>query len=118
MRNARLHRKYDPGKHWLSHPEAYVTRFMRRLPSAGLILEVGCDEGQDLARISSAGHRAIGIDIDLAALLRARRSDASLVAMDGTALGFRGGAFRAAYMINVIHYLEDPQKAMTEIHDS
>jgi SAM-dependent methyltransferase len=69
--------------------------FLRaRLPTQGLVLDVGCGHGRHLRRLSDCS--MVGVDRDAMSLAEAR-AFAPVARGDFTALPFRSGAFAAAF---------------------
>ncbi len=99
---------------WRRLAEALLPRDYRRVPiesfAEGRILVVGCAGG-----IEAMGLRAVGIDIDRAALrialdLRAHAEGpgSPFLAASGDALPFRAGAFDSVLSDNVVEHIPSP----------
>ncbi len=87
------------------------------LPRAGIVVEAGCGLGQYVILLRERGHRAIGADWSVDALLRARSSaaDVPLAAMDLAALAMRDGAAAAYLSLGVVeHDVAGPDRLLAE----
>ncbi|MBR9692910.1 class I SAM-dependent methyltransferase [Candidatus Woesearchaeota archaeon] len=113
MRNAALHEKYGAGAHWLQHPTEYGARFSSLVPESSTICDIGCSQGRDIRFFRAQGHSPVGIDISLPDLQQARPS---VVAADAHLLPFSEATFSGLFMINVVHYLSNPEAAMREAY--
>jgi len=73
-----FHQAYRSGEHgWATEePSPYAERSLRRLSKAipgGRLLDLGCGEGRHTLAAARLGFRAVGVDLELLALERARR---------------------------------------------
>jgi ubiquinone/menaquinone biosynthesis C-methylase UbiE len=69
-------------------------RFLALNRPSGLLLELGCGAGRDLAWFSAQGQPMAGVDLSMGMLAEARtRASAPLVQMEMSCLGFRSEAF-------------------------
>ncbi|HZU78291.1 MAG TPA: methyltransferase domain-containing protein, partial [Acidimicrobiales bacterium] len=84
---------------------------------AGLVLEVGCGEGQVSRRLSRAGATVIGLDPSAAQLATARRRDGGPSYVRGRAeqLPFPEAVFDAAVVCLVLEHIDPFEPAVAEI---
>ncbi|ADC66582.1 Methyltransferase type 11 [Ferroglobus placidus DSM 10642] len=85
-------------------------RCLKELVPKGLILEVGVGTGRFAEKFS-----AIGIDASLD-MLRVARKRVEVVRGDASFLPFKNEVFDAVLLIVTICFLENPKKAVEEIH--
>lgn len=93
-----------------------------RLPPANgaRLLDIGCNWGRWLVAAARKGYRPVGVDINLEAVLAARRVcrtlgvEAEVVVADARFLPFAPGAFDAVYSYSVIQHFSktDAKKAV------
>ena len=122
MENKQLHLKYAEGRHWDNHPIEYAEYFsslLFRQGLAGPVIDIGCSSGKDAEILQKKGHWALGLDISLDEF--AKRENANYVAADAHKLPVRDASCSEIscsgfFMINVLHYLDNPQAAMSEVH--
>lgn len=76
------------------------------LDSASSLLEAGCGAGMFLTRLQGHVRLAVGNDLSLPMLLRARRVDRHLQvqAAEASRLPYRAGQFDAVLLYSVMHY--------------
>jgi len=83
--------------------------------STGSVLEIGCGEGAQLARLSA--ERKFGIDPSVQALLRARkRAPAAYAVARAEELPFPAESFDLVLAVGVMEHFENPAAAAAEIH--
>jgi len=93
----------------VSLPESTLRAFLARVPTTGHLLDLGCGDGANLARIASIRpdlHLA-GVDISTGDLERARQSvpDAELHHAGGDNLPFPDGQFDAITCLEMIEHV-------------
>jgi len=105
----------------------YVARTERQLlegfplESGHAILELGCGEGGNLVNLlagrATAPRLVVGVDLYERKLAFARDQGvpARFVCADALALPFRAGAFEAVLCRDLLHHLEDRERALTEL---
>jgi ubiquinone/menaquinone biosynthesis C-methylase UbiE len=81
------------------------------------VLDAGCGTGELCRRLADRGARMSGIDLCPGLLARARSlaPDAALARADAHALPFSAARFDLATSVLVLHYLEDPGRALAEL---
>lgn len=85
--------------------------FLERRSGAS-VLDVGCRTGAYLRRLTN--RRAVGLDLDLAALHEARKSGA-VVRGDASALPFKANAFDSVVAGDVLEHVADDRVALREM---
>ncbi len=120
MQNQDLFDFYKDGRHWEKHLTLYAERyaaFLNERRFDGLLIDVGCSTGRDVAYFSERGFQVVGIDIDDQEIETAQRTHPScrFVQDNVEELNVCDGSIGAFYMINVIHYV-DMQRALDEIY--
>ena len=91
----------------------YLMRYLPR--ERGMLLDVGCGNGDFLVKAVSAGWSAHGCDTDTQAVAgcRARGADAR----EGNVEAWRGAKFDAITMNHVIEHVHDPRATMLAVFD-
>jgi SAM-dependent methyltransferase len=84
----------------------------------GKLLVNGCGVGEYLSRLAPETETAVGLDIELPRLLKAKRSRAHLVCAAGEHLPFRSNEFTAVLSNEVIEHVQDDRLAIKEISRS
>ncbi len=81
----------------------------------GPCLEVGCGEGNNLARLLRKAP-CVGVDRFAKKLAFAARElpQAQLVSADAAALPFSDGAFASVFIRDLLHHVPDPESALAE----
>ncbi|MBI3855910.1 MAG: methyltransferase domain-containing protein [Planctomycetes bacterium] len=106
----------DPGA--LDAPEAADRVLEAAGPLRGLrVLDAGCGSGRLCRRLADRGAIVSGVDV-CGNLLRRSRDlvpEAELLQADVRTLPFGEGRFDLATSLLVLHYLEDPERALQEI---
>lgn len=92
---------------------AYKARVQQLLPNDGLVLDIGCGTGGDLAAIGI--DRAIGLDSSDVMCRRAAGRGGRVCRGDGHALPFANASFAAASADRVLQHLNDPPAALQEL---
>ena len=99
------------------HAAGYRT-VIERL-GAGTVLDVGCGQGFESARLLAPGRRVVGVDYsaEAVALARGRHGSAGLEAaqMNALALGLAGGSFDWACSSHLIEHFDDPEGHVAEL---
>ncbi|HVF33030.1 MAG TPA: methyltransferase domain-containing protein [Acidimicrobiales bacterium] len=103
----------------LAASKAYVAAAAARaVGSGGVVLDLGCGLGHDLARLEAAGLTAIGLDTSAVMLGVARRrrgpSD-RLVQADGAGLPFASGSLDGCRIERVLQHVEQPEAVVAEV---
>ena len=93
---------------------AVEERLLSGLPAGARILDLGCSEGANLARLAASG-RVMGVDPSPRRLVEARRA-APVAAGVGERLPFAGGSFDLVYVSHVLHHASDHRTVLVEIH--
>lgn len=120
MRNQKLYDKYLHGRHWDFHPGIYAVVFAdflrRERLFKGLLVDLGCGSGSDVAIFAEHSINAIGIDYSEQEVRAAvmRYSHLRFEQQNVEALTFADNSVGALYCVNVMHYV-DQRRAMTEI---
>lgn len=101
----------------MTRMKAYVAAAAAREVPGGVVLDVGCGLGLDLARLVAAGTRPVGLDASGEMLGRARSRvvDIPLVRGDAGALPFRGASIDGCRVERVLQHLVDPAAAISEL---
>jgi methionine biosynthesis protein MetW len=93
---------------------------LRMLPRGGRLLDVGCWNGDFMARVRDAGLflELYGVDLIAASVDRAtaRGFHAKVVDLNAEALPFEDGQFDAVTMLAVLEHVFDPYAMIGEIH--
>lgn len=119
MKNKELHEKYKEGCHWRFHPTTYAEKFADFLKSKsfnGLLVDVGCGNGRDVAVFKKKGLDALGIDKSFVEIKIAKLTnpDCKFKKLDVEKLELEDNSVSAFFMINVMHYVNE-KKAINEI---
>lgn len=120
MINEKLFKKYASGRHWDNHPPVFAEEFADFLITQrlnGLVVDVGCGNGKDVAAFCKKGVAAMGIDASKKEIDAARRAHPSFAfdQQDVTSLEFESDSVGAFFCINVLHYV-DQARAIAEMH--
>ena len=96
--------------------KAYMTASVRQRGMGGLVLDLGCGLGFDLARLEQAGVSAVGIDVSLKMLSQAQTSARTrLIAADVTRLPIRDHSVDGCRVERVLQHVEQPEAVVVEI---
>jgi ubiquinone/menaquinone biosynthesis C-methylase UbiE len=99
----------------------YMTAAARRAVPAGLVVDVGCGAGHDIALLAGGGLRPVGVDTSATMLaaaaerLRALAAPARLVQADGHRLPFRSGSIDGCRIERVLQHVDDPDRFTAEV---
>ncbi len=99
----------------------YVAAAAARAVGDGLVLDIGCGAGHDLALLAAAGVDAIGVDTSAAMLATARSLLASttaklrLVGGEGASLPFRDGSAAGCRVERVLIHVDSPEAVFAEL---
>lgn len=110
--------RYDEARGGESRGERFAaeTEPHLRIHSGATVLEVGVGTGVVAGALRRRGHRVIGVDIAMEMLrVATRRAPGALARYDGRSLPFADGAFEAAYMVWVIHLVDDQAAMLLEV---
>jgi len=92
------------------------------LQPRGTVLDAGCGMGEAMLQLSTMGVRPVGIDVEVADLLRAKDAfraygcEHDLVRADAKHLPFRESTFDSAVCLEVLQYLDDDRACLSELH--
>jgi SAM-dependent methyltransferase len=101
----------------LAAMKAYMAAAIARAVPGGLVVDLGCGAGHDVARMAAAGLRALGVDRSAAMLdeTRARASGGTaLVRADGAGLPFRDASVDGCRMERVLQHVAEPSLVLAE----
>jgi SAM-dependent methyltransferase len=109
--------RYDEARGGEKRGETFAAEIERHLPidPNAVILEVGVGTGVVAAALQRRGRSVIGVDIAMEMLRVALRRASGVVRYDGWSLPFAGATFDAAYMVWVIHLVDDQQSLIREV---
>ena len=99
----------------------YVAAAARRAVDDGLVLDIGCGAGHDLALLAKVGVSGLGVDPSAAMLgaardrLAAAAAAVRLAGADGAALPFRDGSAAGCRVERVLIHVESPDAVLREI---
>jgi len=87
------------------------------LPLGKRVLDLGCAEGATLLHLGEP-EGAVGVDIfeDKIAFARSRLPRCTFVTASGYELPFEEGSFDHVLVRDVIHHMDEPERAVKEIH--
>lgn len=107
------HYNEKQGKIYYSHISEQV---LQNIPGDGLLLDIGCGTGLFMDRYTRSGGRAIGIDISMGMILRARSRCPDQDVTLGTAetLPFRENTFDAISSLLTFSYIQNPELMLAE----
>ena len=91
-------------------PPPDVTRY----PAGGVVLDVGCGEGLELATLREAGYQAIGLDLAPEAVRACRAMGHPVIIASAERLPFRSGSCHGILCKVVLPYT-DERRAIEEI---
>ena len=79
------------------------------------VLDVGCGVGTAVARLSSAGFEAYGVEVSEPMIAKARESNPRCQLYDGRTLPFPDKHFAAVGALNVLEHVDEPEAFVAEI---
>ncbi len=81
------------------------------------MLDIGCGTGALLREVVAEGNRvtAVGVDLSLGMLARARSAGVSLIGGDAESLPFREATFDTVITSSSFHFWRHPQQGLAEI---
>lgn len=94
-------------------------QFLSTTKPGGLILDLGCGAGRDMAWFESQGATAVGSDLSAGMLAQARlQAHGSLVQADMRRLPFQTGRFQGVWCCAALLHLPkvDAPRALAEVH--
>ena len=95
---------------WQASVKESVDAFATLMPARGLILDLGCGAGRDLAAFQERGFRVVGADLSWGLLCEARqRVDSPLVQADMRALPFANNRFDGIWLCASLLHIPRPQ---------
>ena len=102
---------------WVEN-EDFIDAFLDILPSKSFdsILEVGIGTGAVANKVSERIGPLTGIDISKEMIAKIENPNISAAVGDAHNLKFENNIFDLIYMRNVIHYIDNPEKAFSEIY--
>jgi len=80
---------------------------MGRYPLRGLVLDVGCGDGEQLTRLRDSGRRSIGLDVSPEAARASRRVGHAVIIASAESLPFRSNSCEGVLCKVVIPYTEE-----------
>jgi ubiquinone/menaquinone biosynthesis C-methylase UbiE len=86
-----------------------------QIQTGAVVLEVGVGTGVVAAAMQRRGRRVVGLDIAMKMLRVALGRSTGLVRYDGRRMPFTDSAFDAAYMVWVIHLVDDQRALLREV---
>lgn len=93
-------------------------RFIRRLVSAGLVLDVGCGTGRLARALTEAGYEVWGVDISPGMLGRfVGRGAGRAVVADATNLPFFDASFDLTVCVALLHHIAHPARVAGAIRE-
>jgi SAM-dependent methyltransferase len=97
-----------------------LSRWVAKLPSDGLILDIGCGMGTWMEISSRYGGRVVGLDVDeqVCSIASARVGNkcAGIVMYAGGIFPFKENSFQGAYAHEVIEHVSDDAEFITEAY--
>lgn len=96
-----------------------IDRELHALPELGDVVELGCGSGRFTPTIASRASSLVATDLSDSLLEAARRRlgdhpEITFRKEDCTATSFPPDAFDAAFMANLLHVIENPERALEE----
>ncbi|MBC8346019.1 MAG: class I SAM-dependent methyltransferase [Candidatus Marinimicrobia bacterium] len=102
---------------WVKN-EDFIDSFLNMLPRNNFetILEVGIGTGAVANKVSERIGPLTGIDISKEMIAKIKHPDITPIVANAHDLPFEDASFELIYMRNVIHYIDDPVLAFSEIY--
>lgn len=101
--------KRDDRMHYASYYRWLVIRDWIRVNPTDRVLDVGCDDGEIIARLPAA--RKVGIDLNP----RSPDPNVHLVCGDARRLPIASGAFDVVFAFDIIEHIEDDRTVLAEL---
>jgi SAM-dependent methyltransferase len=89
--------------------------YLRACPG-GALLDVGCGDGQFLARMQALGWNVEGVDVDERAVVNARRQALKIHCGRLHEIGFTDDVFDAIVLSHVLEHVHDPELLLRECY--
>jgi len=100
--------------------QAVINDYFQNNRNSGVIVDIGCSGGIILNHLKGYSHQKIGIDIDIAALKKAKHDynfhDVDFICADGMNLPFRNNNISLIICNHVYEHLPDSKKLFKEIY--
>jgi len=87
-----------------------------RIPSKGIVIDVGCGKGYMVEFFRKLGLQAIGLDLSKEMLKEAKKSALEVVLGDARYIPFRSSATQIVTCFEVLEHVIEPQKVLSEIY--
>ncbi|HVT75844.1 MAG TPA: methyltransferase domain-containing protein [Acidimicrobiales bacterium] len=101
--------------HFMAPLKAYMTAAAAAaVGHGGVVVDIGCGLGRDLARLHASGLRPIGVDRSAALLAVASSVGAPVVQADAASLPFRDGSVDGVRIERVLEHVIDPERVLDE----
>jgi ubiquinone/menaquinone biosynthesis C-methylase UbiE len=99
--------------------DAGYREVVARLPTAGIVLDVGCGVGDETARLANSDRTVVGADYSAATMVEAGKQRGGthlrFVGMDGARLGVRDASVDAVVSSHIIEHFVDPVRHVAEL---
>lgn len=104
---------------WFQNRRRTVVESLIKQCNASTLLDVGCAEGLFIRFLSKDREYSVGVDISKPKLMRAKaygnNHDSSFILTDASCLPFRDSSFDMVICIDVLRYLINLDKAISEL---
>lgn len=105
-------------EHQTKSPHDVLEGFLQKAPCSGIALEVGCNVGGFLKRLSSHYETVFGVDLNLEILILARKmlkpGNVEVLLALGESLPFADGSLGLTASVNVLDVVEKPERFLQE----
>jgi SAM-dependent methyltransferase len=95
--------------------KAYVAAAARLAVGDGVVVDLGCGLGRDLARLTAVGLQPIGIDTSASFLASARSAGAPVLQGDGASLPLRTASVDGVRIERTLQHVADPARVLDEV---